>query len=185
MGYSHSWGRPSIIGKHIWKKIINDFSTILPHLGIRLRGHDLKPGPTITDELVEFTNFYPYGRDRKFYPYHFYFPRRFSRDRDPGGCKTHYLQYDLAVMVFLIIAKHYLKERLRVYSDGSIENWYPAVEKCLKVLGYGLEEVKQMKLSDYLLVCEGLLWWEYHTVADKKIRELLSKLENISKEKSK
>jgi len=180
MGYSHDWDRPRRIGKQVWRKIISDFCKVLPHLGIKLRGKDHKLGPTVTDDIVMFTNYYPYAK-RPFYPQYFYFPRVVKDDNDPGGCKTRQRQYDLAVMVFLIIAKHYLKNRLRIYSDGSIEEWYPAVKKCITILGYGLEEVKQMNLNEFLFSCEHLPWWQWHAVVSKKINQLLSELEELKK----
>lgn len=52
-------------------------------------------------------------------------------------CKTNARPYDLAVMVCLIIAKEWLKERIEICSDGKSEDWQPARDICQKVLGYG------------------------------------------------
>jgi hypothetical protein len=52
-------------------------------------------------------------------------------------CKTAYKPYDLAVTVFLVIAKHYLGERLLVSSDGEIQHWTEAVGICNRAFGYG------------------------------------------------
>lgn len=54
-------------------------------------------------------------------------------------CKTAFKPYDLAVCVFLVIAKHYLDENMSVESDGTRENWADAIEICQTVLGYGEE----------------------------------------------
>jgi hypothetical protein len=54
-------------------------------------------------------------------------------------CKTGFRPYDLAVTAFLIIAKHYLNEKILVKSDGTILHWMDAVRLCQDVLGYGFD----------------------------------------------
>lgn len=51
--------------------------------------------------------------------------------------KTAYKPYDLAVNVCLIIAKHYLKNDIKVSSDGEKNNWVEGMQICQKFLGYG------------------------------------------------
>ncbi len=53
-------------------------------------------------------------------------------------CKTAFRPYDLAVIVFLIIAKQYLKDQLVVNSDGRQQHWFDGQMMCHTVLGYGL-----------------------------------------------
>ena len=55
--------------------------------------------------------------------------------------KTARKHYDLAVQVCLIIAKNYLKDGIIIHSDGDIEEWGEAKEKCQYFLGYGEEFV--------------------------------------------
>ncbi len=52
-------------------------------------------------------------------------------------CKTAYRPYDFAVNVFLIIAKHYLGDRIIVRSDGTIKQWEDAIDMVQHFLGYG------------------------------------------------
>ncbi|HBG27639.1 MAG: hypothetical protein A2Y10_10445 [Planctomycetes bacterium GWF2_41_51] len=54
-------------------------------------------------------------------------------------CKTAYKPYDLAVIICLIIAKHYLKEDILISSDGGIDTWRDGMLICQKILGYGLD----------------------------------------------
>jgi len=54
-------------------------------------------------------------------------------------CKTAFKPYDLAVIALLIIAKHYLKEKIVVLSDGTEEQWFDGKLLCNQVLGYGLD----------------------------------------------
>lgn len=52
-------------------------------------------------------------------------------------CKTNFKPYDLAVNVCLVIAKHYLKDQIKVLSDGDLEQWQDAIQLCDHFLGYG------------------------------------------------
>jgi len=54
-------------------------------------------------------------------------------------CKTAFRPYDLAVISFLIIAKHYLKNNIIVSSDGEDCHWFDGKMLCQMILGYGLE----------------------------------------------
>lgn len=56
-------------------------------------------------------------------------------------CKTAFRPYDLAVTAFLVIAKHHLKDRLKVSSDGEPQHWFDAQMLCKVNLGYGLDFV--------------------------------------------
>lgn len=40
-----------------------------------------------------------------------------------SSCKTSFKPYDVAVMIVLIIARHYLKNNIYITSDGNIDNW--------------------------------------------------------------
>ncbi len=54
-------------------------------------------------------------------------------------CETAFKPYDLAVISLLIIAKHYLNEKIKVSSDGTEEQWFDGKFICQQVLGYGLD----------------------------------------------
>ncbi len=54
-----------------------------------------------------------------------------------GFCKTNFRPYDLAVMAFLIVAKHNLGGSLQVQTDGTQEHWADAFALCQDTFGYG------------------------------------------------
>jgi hypothetical protein len=71
-----------------------------------------------------------------------------QRQQDENGlyssfCKTAFRPYDLAVTVFLLIAKHHLRDVFRIESDGDLKQWQDAQLLCRQELGYSLclEEV--------------------------------------------
>lgn len=53
--------------------------------------------------------------------------------------KTAYKPYDLAVNICLIIAKHHLKDQIKVSSDGEMVNWEEGMQLCQHFLGYGVD----------------------------------------------
>lgn len=57
------------------------------------------------------------------------------------SCKTAFRPYDLAVISFLIIAKHYLKDKIIVKSDGIDQHWFDGKMLCQMILGFGLEYI--------------------------------------------
>jgi hypothetical protein len=75
----------------------------------------------------------------------FIFPRVLSpksyqeptRGKYRGFCKTGFYPYDLAVTAFLVIAKHHLKEKISVTSDGEICHLKEAMFLCQLIHGYG------------------------------------------------
>lgn len=67
------------------------------------------------------------------------FPQQNERGLNFVFCKTAFRPYDLAVTAFLIVAKHHLKGRLDVSSDGEDQHWEDARQLCQAFLGYGSE----------------------------------------------
>jgi len=57
-------------------------------------------------------------------------------------CKTNFKPYDLAVQVFLVIAKHYLKDKIIISSDGEIQHWIDATKICQNAFNYGMDDFK-------------------------------------------
>ena len=51
-------------------------------------------------------------------------------------CKTARCRYDLAVVAFLIIAKHHLGDRIAISSSGEIQDWMNGIELCRTYMGY-------------------------------------------------
>ena len=66
-----------------------------------------------------------------------------QQDKDTGlffeCCKTAYRPYDLALNILLIIATHYLKDKIEVHSDGEMTHWQEGMMLCQIHLGYGLK----------------------------------------------
>lgn len=56
-------------------------------------------------------------------------------------CKTSFKPYDLAVVAFLIIAKHHLRDEILVCPDGAPNHWFDAKHLCQMHLGYGMDFV--------------------------------------------
>jgi hypothetical protein len=57
-------------------------------------------------------------------------------------CKTGFRPYDLAVQCVLLIAKHHLRDRIQVWSDGSDYHWNDARLLCDVHLSYPLDQYR-------------------------------------------
>jgi len=147
MGYTQYWYREKIIDQTNYNKIITDFKKIREELfnhGVLLAGQNGDGIPIITNSQVVFNG----SAESQGNSEPFRFDREIKLDNirprkiDDNGTisqhtKTANLSYDLAVMAFLIIAKHYLDGHIIVQSDGEPKDWNGGRELCQKMLGYG------------------------------------------------
>lgn len=149
--YTHHWYRAQReFPTTQFKKAVEDFTKLLPHfknIGITLAGGDGEGKPAITPEEIIFN-----GKDAEGYET-FHMPRQDDESRQCddgifGFTKTSRMPYDLAVTSALLILKHHLKDKIRVGSDGSIEEWNEAVQLVKKVLGYTEEWSFHTELKD-------------------------------------
>lgn len=62
--------------------------------------------------------------------------------RYSDSCKTAFRPYDLAVQCVLLIAKHHLKDRIKVWSGGSDYHWNDARMLCYAHLSYPLSQYR-------------------------------------------
>lgn len=74
-----------------------------------------------------------------------------SDGRYSDSCKTAFRPYDLAVQSVLLISKHYLKERIKVWSGGGNYHWNDARLLCYVHLGYALSEYKMDRDAGLIL----------------------------------
>ena len=145
MGYTQYWYREKIIDQTNYNKIIADFKKIREELfnrGVLLAGESGDGLPVITDSQVNFNGSakaqgtgepFKFGREIQFDHIR---PRK-TDEPILQFTKTEGLPYNLGVMAFLIIAKHYLDRHIIVQSDGEPEDWNGAREVCQQILGYG------------------------------------------------
>ena len=189
MGYTHYWRRELEIDSQTYKKIVDDFKTLLPAfkvLDIPLADGLGENEPVINHDEVYFNGSVNCGHkelknlvipwpsqmvkagtsndhesvDGSWFAgvtlnqrtcsgdcsYEtFSFPRTMEKPKwgkpENGKwfnfCKTAFRPYDLAVNVFLIIAKHHLGDKIEVSSDGQIQHWLDAMIICENAFGYG------------------------------------------------
>ena len=62
--------------------------------------------------------------------------------RYSDSSKTAFRPYDLAVQCVLLIAKHYFKDRIQVWSDGNDYHWNDARLLCYVQLSYPLSQYR-------------------------------------------
>jgi hypothetical protein len=145
MGFTQYWYREKIIDQAIYNKIVTDFKKIreeLLHRGVLLAGLNGDGVPVITDSQINFNGSAKLQGSGE--PFKFDREIQFDNNRPRKleqtilqFTKTEGFQYNLAVMVFLVIAKYHLDRRISVQSDGSQADWDEAREICQTMLGYG------------------------------------------------
>ncbi|MDM5277149.1 hypothetical protein QUF95_07135 [Paenibacillus silvae] len=141
MGYTHYWYRVREIELDVYFKILNDFKRLLPVLiekGVWLAGSGGKGDPVINDEHVLFN-----GVCSERYE-DFVFSRVLvlrewdepdENDQYFQFCKTSAYPYDQAVIAFLLIAKHHLKQDIAFQSDVGAKKLDAAKKLCQTTLG--------------------------------------------------
>ena len=142
MGYTHYWYRQSRIETKTFNSIKKDFEKVLPEFKDLICLEYDKPNeePEIDSKGIQFNGKESAGHETLWFP-KIRTMQDYEKIQDDGlisdFCKTAQKPYDIAVMVFLIIAKRHLKDSIKVRSDGQTEDWQPAVELCQTKLGYG------------------------------------------------
>lgn len=148
MVYGHYWGRQRVIDLETYNKIITDFKLMIPVLelnNVMLHDWDGEGAPTFDYGLVRFNgtkepNHDDFCFDRALKPNDPNDPEECKEDAIAGcWCITWQKPYDLAVVIFLVIAKHYLREKITIISNGEICNFQPGMKLIHSTLGYGLD----------------------------------------------
>ena len=143
MGYTHYWRRPATIPEEIMHAIVDDFGLLILPLGdagVRLCGGDGENAAQVTADGVSF-NGSPRCANEPFHFPRLMQPKPWKKPIDglySQFCKTALLPYDLAVMLFLLVAKHHLPQ-IQIATDGNDERWSRARQFCQDILGYGRE----------------------------------------------
>jgi len=143
MGYTQYWRRPATISDDAMRAIVDDFGLLILPLddaGVKLCGGDGKGAALVTPDGVSFSG----SSNRTNEPFNF--PRIMQPEpwKKPveglysAFCKTGLAPYDLAVMAFLLVAKHHVPE-IQIATDGGDEQWSKARQFCQDILGYGRE----------------------------------------------
>jgi len=136
MGYTHYWylrkGGIEVWRERRWR-IIADFLELAPHLP-PLAGPSGEGGPEFGEVAVAFNGPRPDDYESFIFPYWSEAEAREEMRREGkvfGFVKTGFDRssarpYDLAVRVFLLVAKLHMGEALEVKTDGHTEDWLPA-----------------------------------------------------------
>ena len=146
MGYTIYWYREKSMDQNIFNYIIHDFSKIQLELNrneILLAGPAGNGCPVINEKEVSFNGSFnlkggccePFNFERSL--------NSRKRELEKGNgkylryVKTEGLPYSIAVATFLIIAKHYLKNKINITADDPISFWEKPRNWCQHILGYG------------------------------------------------
>ena len=144
MGFTHAFYVAPVFDKKAFAKVSKDFRKMvsqLSQLGVELGDGCGVNTPITSPTKIEFNGLGKGGCEPFSLVLKFDAVRAMRHPSSDGKyarfCKTEYQPYDLAVTVCLVIAKHYLKDDISVYSDGDITHWQKAMQLCQDSLGYG------------------------------------------------
>lgn len=141
MGYSHYFYRKVNLDDVAFQGVARDCQKICEILDTPIQYELDNDSPALFDkDAIHFNGIGDDGHET------FYLPKVYTR-KMPSSlshlnlpfqfCKTARKPYDINVCCCLIIAKHHLGDDIRVNSDGSLNDWKEAMEKCQEHLGYG------------------------------------------------
>ena len=153
MGYTHYYKVQRTYDEKLFAKIARDFQKIVddnPEEGC-LAGYDGTGKAEITNKIICFNGIGEESHEsflleQSMSDDRFEDQKRIysikSKDIEPDTkffnfTKTARKPYDIYVQSALIIAKHYLKNKIDITSDGNHDEWNDARVLCTKVLGYG------------------------------------------------
>lgn len=146
MGYTHYVRRPRELDLGLFRRFVRDVGVLLGHLppctdtaGGYYKGHPLlvrgpwgSGAPLLSDHGVGFNGDASRGLDHEtFAVERFYRPQPWETP-DLNGChfsfcKTARKPYDLAVTAALLLLQQHFGSAVRVSSDGTPEDWEPAL----------------------------------------------------------
>lgn len=159
MGYTHYWYRRRELEQPHFHRWVRDVAVLLGHLprctdtaGGHYRGHPLlvrgplgTGDPVLSDMEVAFNGDEAAGLDhetfvveRVYQPYPQDTPDLSGRFF--GFCKTARKPYDLAVTAALLLLQRHFGSAVRVCSDGTPQEWEPALELVTQVFGPDLAQ---------------------------------------------
>lgn len=155
MGHTHYWYLRTSGREAVEKRlgaILEDFARLLPHLP-PLAGPDGTGAPVLSPPEVAFNGPAPEDYESFVFPWW-----EEKKEWSFGFCKTGFAweekrPYDLAVRVFLLLAKLHLGDLIRLSSDAPLRDWAEAALLVEGVLAlpvdlYGLLEVRLLEVED-------------------------------------
>jgi len=140
MGYTHYYYRKENLDKEVFSKLaetVNHLLTLNPEkiALTKIGGKDETMPFEASPDLISFNGVGENGHET------LYLSQKFEKNeyssKDNGlyfeCCKTAQKPYDLYVCATLILAKIFLKDDIRVSSDGELNDWIPAQDLLNKI----------------------------------------------------
>jgi len=128
MGYTHYWEVKKSLSQTEWDKFYIGVNKILEKNGVPIQyEYDNPKPPQIDDNIVRFNGVGDEGHET------FYF------EKEKTGfnfCKTAQKPYDIVVVACLIYAKICFGNKIRISSDGEIEDWQDGKKLFEEVMGF-------------------------------------------------
>ena len=133
MSYETYWKLDAQTTRQVFRNIVKDFRTILPHLEIRKGLLEHENGSSfIRDHIILNDETIMFNIECKGEAFNY---SRTGYSSQSSSCKTNQLPYDIAVNCALLIAKKHLRHEIHIFTDGETKDWRKALLLCQYVLG--------------------------------------------------
>ncbi|MDQ2784741.1 MAG: hypothetical protein M3Y58_07040 [Chloroflexota bacterium] len=127
MGYTHYWENSAMTIPDAALIVIREIVGAAYHAGLIQYEHDAAKPPLVSRTLIRFNGVREYGHETFFFDVNDDY--RADDGRPFAFCKTACKPYDAVVMKVLIVLKSFLKDELKVTSDGSFAEEWAAVRE--------------------------------------------------------
>jgi len=142
MGYTHYFYRKEKTDVKIWNALCQDTRILLESADIPLTypgDEGDHKGFLINAEEINFNGSGADAHENVYFPKDFLTGDYDSTDRHErhfSFCKTARKPYDEYVTAFLLLAKFYMKDDIRINSDGDVSDWQEGIELVNKIFEY-------------------------------------------------
>lgn len=149
MGYTHYWRTPQVINEENWKELTKAVEKLFKGCqDIIQKEYDDSDEPEVSDQRIRFNGI---GEDSC---ETFMLSRKYEGwttemvdellDKEEicryfNFCKTRERPYDKYVTAVLILAKGYLKEEIRISSDGYVSEWQEGIKLINEKMGWSVK----------------------------------------------
>lgn len=141
MGYTHYWYRKPKLEKNVFAQFSADVKKILEQADCPLSYYkdEEKDGFVANTKVINFNGYGQDGHENVYFP--LTMKEAYAGQMKGDGllfscCKTAYKPYDKYVTAFLILAKLYFQDNIKVSSDGEINDWKEGMDVVNDVFDY-------------------------------------------------
>lgn len=172
MGYTHYYETDKVIPQKKWNNFTKDVKILLKDNDLIQREYNESKPPEINKDHILFNGIGGNGHET------FYLPRK----NEGNYCKTANKPYDVCVTATLLLAHMHLDDKIKLASDGDVEDWQEGVKMINDKLEVHItltenpDAFKPKSIKTALFTCETLK--DREEQAEKEEKKTVTRNEN-------